>query len=95
MDRYLDEFEFRFNRRTSENRGLLLWRLVSSLMDTPPENLANIRGRKAVVAATHDAAVEAAEKWKTEYRKQKKREEAKRSYARKKAAKTDTDETPF
>jgi hypothetical protein len=35
LDTYLDEFVFRFNRRRSGSRGLLFWRLICMLTDTP------------------------------------------------------------
>lgn len=36
LQSYLDEFVFRFNRRTSRSRGLLFRRLLESAMSTPP-----------------------------------------------------------
>jgi len=36
---YLDEFTFRFNRRTSRSRGLLWYRLVQQAADTDPHPL--------------------------------------------------------
>lgn len=36
---YLDEFTFRFNRRTSRSRGLLWYRLVQQAVDTDPHPL--------------------------------------------------------
>jgi transposase-like protein len=33
---YLDEFTFRFNRRTSKNRGKLFFRLIEQAIQTPP-----------------------------------------------------------
>ncbi len=36
---YLDEFTFRFNRRTSANRGLLFYRLLQQAVDTDPHPL--------------------------------------------------------
>jgi len=33
---YLDEFVFRFNRRTSESRGLVFYRLVEAAIKSPP-----------------------------------------------------------
>lgn len=37
LDYYLDEFTFRFNRRTSRSRGLLFYRLMQqAIMNTPP-----------------------------------------------------------
>jgi len=36
LDYYLDEFTFRFNRRTSRSRGKLFYRLVQQAMSTEP-----------------------------------------------------------
>jgi ISXO2-like transposase domain len=36
LDYYLDEFTFRFNRRTSRSRGLLWYRLVQQAVKTDP-----------------------------------------------------------
>jgi transposase-like protein len=36
LDYYLDEFTFRFNRRTSGNRGLLFYRLLQQAVRTDP-----------------------------------------------------------
>jgi len=36
LDYYLDEFTFRFNRRTSTHRGLLFYRLLEQAVNTPP-----------------------------------------------------------
>jgi transposase-like protein len=36
LDYYLDEFTFRFNRRTSRSRGLLFYRLVQQAVATDP-----------------------------------------------------------
>ena len=36
LDYYLDEFVFRFNRRTSRSRGLLFYRLVEQVVVTAP-----------------------------------------------------------
>lgn len=47
LDYYLDEFTFRFNRRTSRSRGLLFYRLVSqavALDPVPAETLVGGRG---------------------------------------------------
>lgn len=44
LDYYLDEFAFRFNRRTSKSRGLLFYRLVQQAVATPPWPKDNIRG---------------------------------------------------
>ena len=37
IDHYLDEFVFRFNRRTSPQRGMLFYRLLQQAVQTPPE----------------------------------------------------------
>jgi hypothetical protein len=39
LDYYLDEFTFRFNRRTSRSRGLLWYRLVEQAAATNPHPL--------------------------------------------------------
>jgi hypothetical protein len=39
---YLDEFTFRFNRRTSANRGLLFYRLLQQSVNTGPKPLKNL-----------------------------------------------------
>ena len=36
LDRYLDEFVFRFNRRTSGSRGMLFYRLLQQAVVTEP-----------------------------------------------------------
>ncbi len=35
LDAYLNEFTFRFNRRTSSRRGLLFYRLIEQAVVTP------------------------------------------------------------
>ena len=37
LDYYLDEFTFRFNRRTSRSRGLLFYRLIEQAISHSPE----------------------------------------------------------
>lgn len=44
LDYYLDEFTFRFNRRTSKSRGLLFYRLIQQALATPPWTEADLRG---------------------------------------------------
>jgi transposase-like protein len=44
---YLDEFTFRFNRRTSRARGLLFYRLLQQAVDTDPHPLNELTGRIA------------------------------------------------
>jgi len=46
VDYYLDEFTFRFNRRTSRSRGLLFYRLITQAAMAPPATYANIRDNK-------------------------------------------------
>ena len=36
LDAYLDEYNFRLNRRTSRVRGLLFYRLLEQAVQTPP-----------------------------------------------------------
>jgi transposase-like protein len=45
LDYYLDEFTFRFNRRTSRSRGLLFYRLLEQAIVTDPLSYADIVGR--------------------------------------------------
>ncbi len=42
LDYYLDEFTFRFNRRTSHQRGLLFYRLLQQAVRTDPHPLADL-----------------------------------------------------
>lgn len=42
LDAYLDEFVFRFNRRTSNSRGLLFYRLLQQAMRTEPFTYADV-----------------------------------------------------
>lgn len=46
LDYYLDEFTFRFNRRTSRSRGLLFYRLLEQAVLTQPATYEHIVGRK-------------------------------------------------
>lgn len=41
---YLDEFTFRFNRRTSRARGMLFYRLLQQAVDTEPHPLKDLIG---------------------------------------------------
>lgn len=47
LDYYLDEFTFRFNRRTSRSRGLLFYRLLEQAVATPPVTYRRIVARSA------------------------------------------------
>ena len=50
LDYYLDEFTFRFNRRTSASRGKLFYRLIQNAVRVPPAPyrtmIKSVRGRK-------------------------------------------------
>ena len=43
VDYYLDEFAFRFNRRSSRSRGMLFYRLIQQSAVAAPATYANIR----------------------------------------------------
>jgi hypothetical protein len=45
LDYYLDEFTFRFNRRTSRARGLLFYRLVQQAVQMDPLPYEQLRSR--------------------------------------------------
>lgn len=47
LDAYLDEFTFRFNRRTSRWRGKLFYRLVQQAVQVPPVQPSTTRRAKA------------------------------------------------
>jgi transposase-like protein len=47
LDYYLDEFTFRFHRRSSRSRGLLFYRLIEQSMSTQPVTYQRIAARKA------------------------------------------------
>jgi len=42
---YLDEYTFRFNRRTSKARGMLFYRLLQQAVDTDPHPLTELIGK--------------------------------------------------
>jgi len=44
LDYYLDEFTFRYNRRTSRSRGLLFYRLIQQAVQTSPKPMKAIVG---------------------------------------------------
>jgi len=46
LDAYLDEFVFRFNRRSSGSRGMLFYRLLQQAMVTAPVTYENVAIRK-------------------------------------------------
>jgi transposase-like protein len=45
LDAYLDEFVFRFNRRTSSSRGMLFYRLLQQAVATQPVTYAQVVSR--------------------------------------------------
>lgn len=45
LDYYLDEFTFRFNRRSSRSRGLLFYRLLEQAVVTRPKTYRDIAGK--------------------------------------------------
>jgi transposase-like protein len=49
LDYYLDEFTFRFNRRTSGSRGLLFYRLLDQAVHLPPVLTRTLKGGTAPV----------------------------------------------
>jgi hypothetical protein len=44
LDYYLDELTFRFNRRSSNHRGLLFYRLLEQAVQSDPRPLTRIVG---------------------------------------------------
>jgi transposase-like protein len=42
LDHYLDEFTFRFNRRASDQRGMLFYRLLQQCVAVPPASYRNV-----------------------------------------------------
>ena len=46
LDYYLDEYTFRFNRRTSRSRGLLFYRLLEQAVATEPATYRDVITRK-------------------------------------------------
>jgi len=46
LDYYLDEYTFRFNRRTSRSRGLLFYRMLQQALLTEPVTYAQIAGNQ-------------------------------------------------
>ena len=49
LDYYLDEFTFRFNRRTSRFRGKLFYRLLEQAVIIPPITGQDIRGGRTIL----------------------------------------------
>ncbi len=54
LDYYLDEYTFRFNRRTSRSRGKLFYRLLQQAASVGPKPLKEIRERKQNNKAIYD-----------------------------------------
>lgn len=50
LDYYLDEFTFRFNRRTARHRGLLFYRLLEHAVQVPPKPYRHLVKPQAVGA---------------------------------------------
>jgi transposase-like protein len=50
LDYYLDEFTFRFNRRTSQSRGLLFYRLMKQAVDLAPIKAKDLVGGRAAAS---------------------------------------------
>jgi len=48
LDYYLDEFTFRFNRRTSNSRGMLFYRLIQQAVAITPVRIRDIKGGSVV-----------------------------------------------
>jgi transposase-like protein len=54
LDYYLDEFTFRFNRRTSRHRGMLFFRLMQQAVQIEPTTYCEVVGRGKKNATTRD-----------------------------------------
>ena len=54
LDYYLDEYTFRFNRRSSKARGLLFHRLVEQAVQIKPTTYRGIVGGAAKAGHHHD-----------------------------------------
>ena len=52
LDYYLDEFTFRFNRRTSRSRGMLFYRLLQQAVATAPAPRPTMMSRDTATGAT-------------------------------------------
>jgi transposase-like protein len=53
LDYYLDEFTFRFNRRTSRSRGLLFYRLLQQAVALQPVRAKDLVGGRSLVKPDH------------------------------------------
>lgn len=54
LDYYLDEFTFRFNRRTSHSRGLLFYRLISQAVALEPKPAKILKGGRGKLERAQD-----------------------------------------
>lgn len=54
LDYYLDEYTFRFNRRTSRSRGKLFYRLLQQAASVGPKPAKEIRQRKQFIKTIYD-----------------------------------------
>ena len=54
LDYYLDEYTFRFNRRTSRSRGKLFYRLLQNAAEIRPVTIREIQGQKSGAATIDD-----------------------------------------
>lgn len=54
LDHYLDEFVFRFNRRTSASRGMLFYRLLQQAVATDPVTYMDVVRKMPVATETAD-----------------------------------------
>jgi transposase-like protein len=54
LDYYLDEFTFRFNRRTSQSRGKLFYRLLQQAVQVDPVPYKMLVGGKDASLADHN-----------------------------------------
>ena len=57
LDYYLDEYTFRFNRRTSNSRGKLFFRLVQQAVQIDPVPFSKIVGGKPAIPADLDHSI--------------------------------------
>ena len=53
LDHYLDEFVFRFNRRTSLSRGMLFYRLLEQAVVTAPVTYKQVVDSSKAVKVVH------------------------------------------
>lgn len=91
LDAYLNEFVFRFNRRSSRSRGLLFWRLVCELVAAEPYRRTATTRRRSQ-QRTDD---EQTRKLVLDNAARRNREAAARSRARNKPAGQKPDDPPF